>query len=154
MKQVKSKNTNRMADETLDDTLRLVTTITHWYWRNDSVREASTQWRTQKISKEEAKFHHNRVMSHINLRGSAEGKTILGGSRGMPPRKFCKITPENMHFCAFWKQVLDNTVFTFFYFYGLRGRPWHSGLPPMYATASTKGIPLRKIHSKLLCANM
>jgi len=31
MKQVKSKNTNRMADETLDDSLRLVSTITHWY---------------------------------------------------------------------------------------------------------------------------
>jgi len=29
MKQVKSKNTNRMVDETLDDSLRLVTTITH-----------------------------------------------------------------------------------------------------------------------------
>jgi len=29
MKQVKSQNTNRMADETLDDRLRLVTTITH-----------------------------------------------------------------------------------------------------------------------------
>jgi len=32
MKQVKSKNTNRMADETLDDSLRLVTTIIHWHW--------------------------------------------------------------------------------------------------------------------------
>jgi len=29
MKQVKSKNTNRMVDETLDDSLRLVTTVTH-----------------------------------------------------------------------------------------------------------------------------
>jgi len=61
--------------------------------------------------------------------------TILGGSGGMPPEEFCKITPKNVHFCAFWKQVLDNTVFTFFYFYGLRGWPWHSGLPPPYATA-------------------
>jgi len=32
MKQFKSKNTNRMADEALDDSLRLVTTITHWHW--------------------------------------------------------------------------------------------------------------------------
>jgi len=35
---------------------------------------------------------------------------------GMTPGKFCKITPKNAHFCALWKQVLDNTVFTFFYF--------------------------------------
>jgi len=34
----------------------------------------------------------------------------------MPPGKFYKIAPKNTHFCAFWKQVLDNTVFTFFYF--------------------------------------
>jgi len=33
----------------------------------------------------------------------------------MPPGKFCKITPKNTNFCAFWKQVLDNTVFTFFF---------------------------------------
>jgi len=71
-----------------------------------------TQWHTQKIS-ERGKF---RQTSHIKFRGSAEGKTILGESGGMPPEKFCKITPKNMHFCAFWKQVLDNTVFTFFYF--------------------------------------
>ena len=32
----------------------------------------------------------------------------------MPPGKFCKITPKNTHFCAFWKQVLDNTVLQFF----------------------------------------
>jgi len=62
------------------------------------------------------KFRHNRVTSQINFRGSAEGTTILGVSGGMPPGKFCKITPKNTHFCAFWKQVLDNTVFTFFYF--------------------------------------
>jgi len=52
-----------------------------------------------------------------------------GGSGGMPPGKCCKIAPKNTHFCAFWKQVLDNTVFTFFYFYVLKGWPWHSGLP-------------------------
>jgi len=65
-----------------------------------------------------AKFHHNCVMSQINFMGSAEGTTILRGSRGMPPRKVCKITPKNMHFhfCAFWKEVLDNSVFTFLYF--------------------------------------
>jgi len=34
----------------------------------------------------------------------------------MAPGKFCKITPKNTHFCAFWKQVLDNTVYTFFIF--------------------------------------
>jgi len=53
-----------------------------------------------------AKCRHNRVTSQINFRGSAEGTTILGGSGGMPPRKFCKITPKNTHFCAFWKQGL------------------------------------------------
>jgi len=42
-------------------------------------------------------------------------KTILWGSGGMPPGKFCKIAPKNT-LCAFWKQVLDNTVFTFFIF--------------------------------------
>jgi len=56
----------------------------------------------------------------------------------MSPGKFCKITPKNTHFYAFWKQVLDNTVFTFFYFYGLRGWPWHSGLPPPYASGRSQ----------------
>jgi len=74
------------------------------------------QWRTQKISEGRAKFRHNHVTSQINFRGSAEGTTILGGSGGMPLGKFCTITPKNTHFCAFWKQILDNTVFTFFYF--------------------------------------
>jgi len=60
------------------------------------------------------KFRHNRVTSQINFRGSAEGTTILGESGNMPPGKFCKITPKNTHFCAFWKQVLDNTIYTFF----------------------------------------
>jgi len=65
--------------------------------------KATKQWRTQKISEGEGKFRHNRVTSQINFRGSAEGTTILGGSGGMPPRKFCKVTPKNTHFCAFWK---------------------------------------------------
>jgi len=55
---------------------------------------------------EGGKFRHNRVISQINFRGSAEGTTILRGSGGKPSEKFCKITPKNMHFCAFWKQVL------------------------------------------------
>jgi len=63
------------------------------------------QWRTQKISKG-GKFRHNRVTSQINFRGSALGTTILEGPGSMPPGKFCKITPKNTHFCAFWKQVL------------------------------------------------
>jgi len=53
-----------------------------------------------------AKFRHNRVTSQINFRRSAEDTTILGWSRDMPPGKFCKITPKNTHFYAFWKQVL------------------------------------------------
>jgi len=53
-----------------------------------------------------AKFCHKRVTSQINFRGSAEGTNILGGSEGMPPGKFCKITPKNTRFCVFWKQVL------------------------------------------------
>jgi len=85
------------------------------------VHFGARQWRTQKLSEGGASFativrRHNRVTSQINFRGSAEGMTILGGSGGMPPEKFCKITPKNTHFCAFWKQVLDNTAFTFFYF--------------------------------------
>ena len=68
------------------------------------------QWRTQKIFRGWSSSVRNQ------FRGSAEGTTILGGSGGMPPGKFCKITPKNTHFCAFWKQVLDNTVFTFFIF--------------------------------------
>ena len=48
------------------------------------------QWRTQKIPE--------------------------GGGGVMPPGKFCKLTPKNTHICAFWKQVLDNPVFTFFIF--------------------------------------
>jgi len=64
----------------------------------------------QKISKGEASF------VQINFRESAEGTTILGGCAGMSLGKFCKITPKNTHFCAFWKHFLDNTVFTFFYF--------------------------------------
>jgi len=66
--------------------------------------DTTMQWRTQKIS-EGGKFRHNRDVT-INFRGSAEGTTILGGSRGMTPGKFCEITPKNTHFCAFWKQVL------------------------------------------------
>jgi len=45
-----------------------------------------------------AKFRYSRVTSQINFRGSAEGTTILGGSRGMPSGKFCKITPKNKAF--------------------------------------------------------
>ena len=48
----------------------------------------------------------------------------------MPPGKFCKITPKNTHFCAFWKQVLDNTVFTFL-FLGSEGVPMAQWLPPL-----------------------
>ena len=60
----------------------------------------------RKFPRRGAKFRHNRVTSQINFRGSAEGTPILGGSGGMPPEKFCKITPKNTNFCAFWKQVL------------------------------------------------
>jgi len=69
----------------------------------------------QKISEGRAKLRHNRVTSQINFRGSAEGTTIQG-VRGMPPGKFCKITPKTTQLCAFWKQILDNTVFAFLYF--------------------------------------
>ena len=68
------------------------------------------------------RFRHNRVTSQINFRGSAEGTTILGGSGSISPGKVCKITPKNTHFCAFWKQVLDYTVYTFFIF-----RIWGGG---------------------------
>jgi len=79
------------------------------------------QWPTQKISE------GGQVLSQ-----SCDVTNKLAG--GMPPGKFCKISPKNTHFCAFWKQVSGNTVFTFFYFYGLRGWPWHSGLTSPYAS--------------------
>ena len=69
----------------------------------------------RKFPRGDTKFRHNRVTSQINFRGSAEGTTILGGGGGKLPGKFCQITPKNTYFRAFWKQVLDNTVFTFFY---------------------------------------
>jgi len=52
----------------------------------------------------------------------------------MPPEKFCKITPKNTHFCAFWKQVLDNYVLTFFYFLGSEGLVMAQWPPPPYAS--------------------
>ena len=61
------------------------------------------------------KFRHNRVTSQINFRGSVEGTTILG-VRGHSPGKILQNYTKNTHFCAFWKQALDNTDFTFFYF--------------------------------------
>ena len=51
----------------------------------------------------------------------------------MPLGKFCTITPQNTHFCAFWKEVLDNT-FLHFLFLRFEGWPWHSGLPPPHAS--------------------
>jgi len=33
----------------------------------------------------------------------------------MPPGKFCKITPKNTHFCAFWKQVLVSCFYETYY---------------------------------------
>jgi len=45
-----------------------------------------------------SKCRHNRVTSQISFRGSAESTTILGGSGGMPPRKFYKITHKNNAF--------------------------------------------------------
>ena len=50
------------------------------------------------------------------LQGKYRRHNHSKGVRGMPPGKFCKIPPKNTRFCAFWKQVLDNTVLTFFYF--------------------------------------
>jgi len=62
-----------------------------------SFQRITEQWRTQKISEGGAKFRLIRETSQINFRGSAGGT---------PPGKFCKITPANTHFCAFWKQDL------------------------------------------------
>jgi len=44
----------------------------------------------------------------------------------MPPGKFCKITPKNTHFCAFWKQVLGN----FFIFLRSKGVAMAQWPPP------------------------
>jgi len=51
----------------------------------------------------------------------------------MYPGKFCKSAPKNTHLCAFWKQVLDNTIFTIFIF-----RVWGGG----YRTVAS---PLRTL---------
>ena len=37
-----------------------------------------------------------------NFRGGGSFVTILWRHKS----KFCKITPKNTHFCAFWKQIL------------------------------------------------
>ena len=118
-----------------DNSLVVTITVTCYLWApssGDHLFSCGAIFRPPQyteISEGRASYRHNHVTSQINFRGSAEGMAILGGSGCMPPGKFCKITPKNTHFCAFWKQVLDNTVFTFFYFYVLKGWPWHSGLP-------------------------
>jgi len=67
------------------------------------------------------KFRHSRVTSQScdvtnQLWGKCRRHDHSRGSGSMPTGKFCKITPKNTHFCALWKEVLDNTAFTFFYF--------------------------------------
>jgi len=81
-----------------------------------------------------AKFRHKRVTSQINAR-----TTILGGSGGMPPGKFCKITPKNTQITpkkyAFAPKN-THTVYKCFYFEGLRGG--HGTVdPPPYASVGT-----------------
>jgi len=68
------------------------------------------------------KFYHNLCDVTLvqydvtnQLQGKCQRHDHSRGVRGMPPGKFCKITPRKTHFCAFWKQVLDNTVFTFLF---------------------------------------
>ena len=52
----------------------------HWY-----------QWRMQRVSKGGPKFRHNPVTSRIKFMRSAECKTILGWSGGMPRENFAKL---------------------------------------------------------------
>jgi len=73
----------------------------------------------------------------------------------MLPGKFCTITPKNAHFCAFWKQVLDNTVFTFFIFRVWRGG--HGTVPPLrtlvMAMLTWKEIPCVQNLQITYCVN-
>jgi len=58
----------------------------------------------------------------------------------MAPGNICKVTPKNTHVCAFWKQVLDNSVFTFIF------RIWGGG----HGTVTS---PLRTLVCLYHCVN-
>jgi len=68
-------------------------------------------------------FRHNRVTSQINFR-----MTVLEGSGGMPPAKFCKITPTNTQITP----KITHTVYTLFL--GSEGGGM-AQCPPPYASA-------------------
>ena len=63
------------------------------------------QWRTQKVS-EGAKVLSQSCDVTNQLYGECRRHNHSGVVRGHAPEKFCKITPKNTHFGAFWKQVL------------------------------------------------
>ena len=135
--------------------IRFLTNILFFCWRNKTFAICASvaiaiRWQqlalvTVAYAENLATFRYNRVTSQINLRGSAEDTTIL--------QNFCKITPKNTHFCAFWKQILDNIVYIFFYFYGLRGWPWHSGPPLRTGVALVMTAPATT-HVAPFCANV
>jgi len=77
-----------------------------------------------------AKFRHNCVTPQINFRGNAEGTTILGGP-GACPR-------ENYAFLCIMEASFRQYSFHIFLFLGSEGWPWHSGLPPPYASGRVK----------------
>ena len=73
-------------------------------------------------------FRHNLVTSQTNFRPN-----ILGGFGGMPPGKFCKITPKNNHL-----PLKIRILFIRFFIF----RVWGGAMtqcPPPYASAN--GIP-------------
>jgi len=70
----------------------------------------------------------------------------------MPPVKFCKIAPKNTHFYAFLKQVSDNTVFTFFLFFGSEGMAMAQQPLPFRTLVSNPSLMLRRLYQKsIIC---
>ena len=71
------------------------------FWHN--------QWRKQKISRGGQVSSQSCDVTN-QLKGKCRRQNHSRGIQRHAPGKVCKITPKNTHFCAFWKQVLDNTV--------------------------------------------
>jgi len=107
-------------------------------WHPPSFAPGHSQWRTQKISEGYGQVSSQScdvtiVWRHKSTSGEVPTARPIWRGPGHAPGKFCKITPKNTHFRVFWKQVLDNTVFTFFIF-----RVWGDG-------HGTVAFPLRTL---------
>jgi len=70
--------------------VKLLSLLSTCFFQHAQQQLNVNQWRTQKIS-EGAKFRHIRVTSQINVKGSAEGTTILRGPGACPRENFAKL---------------------------------------------------------------